>query len=70
MSVISLHVLFFSIRALKGAKGENVEISAPIGIYVTTDDGRTLGSITQPLMFKVNFITKNVEHLGPYSALG
>lgn len=38
---------FFSIRALKGAKGEDVEISAPPGICVTTDDGRTLGNITQ-----------------------
>ncbi|MCJ8728914.1 hypothetical protein PDJAM_G00009960 [Pangasius djambal] len=34
-----------SIRALKGAKGEDVEISAPIGICVTTDDGRALGEL-------------------------
>lgn len=47
VTVVSICVLFFSIRALKGAKGEDVEISAPVGIYVTTDDGRTLGNITQ-----------------------
>ncbi|XP_060777419.1 GTP-binding protein 10 isoform X2 [Neoarius graeffei] len=34
-----------SIRALKGAKGGDVEISAPIGICVTTDDGRVLGEL-------------------------
>lgn len=41
-------VLFFSsIRALKGGKGEDVDISAPVGICVTTDDGRVLGNIAQ-----------------------
>ncbi|TTB12804.1 GTP-binding protein 10 [Bagarius yarrelli] len=34
-----------SIRALKGAKGADVEILAPVGICVTADDGRTLGEL-------------------------
>ncbi|KAG7335732.1 hypothetical protein KOW79_000425 [Hemibagrus wyckioides] len=34
-----------SIRALKGAKGGDVEIVAPTGICVTTDDGRLLGEL-------------------------
>ncbi|XP_076826794.1 GTP-binding protein 10 [Brachyhypopomus gauderio] len=34
-----------SIRALKGAKGEDVEISAPVGITVTTDEGCVLGQL-------------------------
>lgn len=34
-----------SIRALKGAKGADVEIFAPVGICVTADDGRPLGEL-------------------------
>ncbi|XP_026867327.2 GTP-binding protein 10 [Electrophorus electricus] len=34
-----------SIRALKGAKGEDVEISVPVGIRVTTDNGQVLGQL-------------------------
>ncbi|XP_062847065.1 GTP-binding protein 10 [Trichomycterus rosablanca] len=34
-----------SIRALKGSKGEDVEISVPVGISVTTDEGRMLGEL-------------------------
>ncbi|KAF4088451.1 hypothetical protein AMELA_G00083490 [Ameiurus melas] len=34
-----------SIRALKGAKGGDVEISAPVGICVTADDGKALGEL-------------------------
>lgn len=49
--------IFFSIRALKGAKGEDTEISAPVGICVTRDDGKTLGNFTQRLY---DFITRNV----------
>lgn len=44
-----IFVLFFSIRALKGAKGGDVEISAPVGICVTADDGRALGNIISAL---------------------
>uniref|UniRef100_A0A4W6BPJ8 GTP-binding protein 10 n=1 Tax=Lates calcarifer TaxID=8187 RepID=A0A4W6BPJ8_LATCA len=34
-----------SVRALKGEKGKNAEILAPVGITVTTDDGRKLGDL-------------------------
>ncbi|GAA6220681.1 GTP-binding protein 10 [Lates japonicus] len=34
-----------SVRALKGDKGKNTEILAPVGITVTTDDGRILGDL-------------------------
>ncbi|XP_008321284.1 GTP-binding protein 10 [Cynoglossus semilaevis] len=34
-----------SVRALKGEKGKNAEIFAPVGITVTTDDGRVLGEL-------------------------
>nr|XP_020462934.1 GTP-binding protein 10 [Monopterus albus] len=34
-----------SVRALKGEKGKNTEISAPVGITVTTDEGRILGDL-------------------------
>ncbi|KAI5105841.1 GTP-binding protein 10 [Silurus meridionalis] len=36
-----------SIRALKGAKGADLEISAPVGICLTADDGKTLGELNQ-----------------------
>lgn len=32
-----------SVRALKGEKGTDVEVPAPVGIAVTTDDGRIVG---------------------------
>lgn len=32
-----------SVRALKGEKGQDVEIKAPVGITITTDDGKRLG---------------------------
>lgn len=44
-TVICTSILFLSIRALKGAKGGDVEIVAPTGICVTTDDGRLLGNV-------------------------
>ncbi|KAI3361038.1 hypothetical protein L3Q82_013235 [Scortum barcoo] len=34
-----------SIRALKGERGKDVEIQAPVGITVTTDDGKILGDL-------------------------
>ncbi|KAM3873322.1 GTP-binding protein 10 [Diretmus argenteus] len=34
-----------SIRALKGEKGKDEEIYAPVGITVTTDDGKVLGEL-------------------------
>uniref|UniRef100_UPI0037E946A4 GTP-binding protein 10 n=1 Tax=Semicossyphus pulcher TaxID=241346 RepID=UPI0037E946A4 len=34
-----------SIRALKGEKGKDKEVCAPVGITVTTDDGRILGEL-------------------------
>ncbi|XP_047453900.1 GTP-binding protein 10 [Mugil cephalus] len=34
-----------SIRALKGEGGKNVEVLAPVGITVTTDDGRKIGDL-------------------------
>ncbi|XP_029359413.1 GTP-binding protein 10 isoform X1 [Echeneis naucrates] len=34
-----------SVRALKGQKGKDKEILAPVGITVTTDDGRKLGEL-------------------------
>ncbi|XP_066538535.1 GTP-binding protein 10 isoform X2 [Hoplias malabaricus] len=34
-----------SIRALKGAKGQDVQVFAPVGISVTTDNGRILGAL-------------------------
>ncbi|KAK2910238.1 GTP-binding protein 10 isoform X2 [Channa argus] len=34
-----------SVRALKGESGKDIEISAPIGISVTTDDGKILGHL-------------------------
>uniref|UniRef100_A0A672J3R9 GTP-binding protein 10 n=1 Tax=Salarias fasciatus TaxID=181472 RepID=A0A672J3R9_SALFA len=34
-----------SIRALKGMKGEDKEILAPVGITVTTDDGKLIGEL-------------------------
>ena len=36
-------VFFDSVRALKGDKGEDKEILAPVGITVTNDEGKTLG---------------------------
>lgn len=33
-----------SVRALKGERGADKEILAPVGITVTTDEGRTLGT--------------------------
>lgn len=33
----------YSVQALKGERGKDKEISAPVGITVTTDDGRKLG---------------------------
>lgn len=37
--------MFFmnSVRALKGERGQDVEIVSPVGITVTTDDGKKLG---------------------------
>lgn len=32
-----------SVRALKGERGQDVEIVAPVGITVTTDEGKKLG---------------------------
>lgn len=37
-------VFMNSVRALKGEKGQNVEIRAPVGITITTDDGKKLGT--------------------------
>ncbi|XP_020497617.2 GTP-binding protein 10 isoform X1 [Labrus bergylta] len=34
-----------SVRALKGAKGTDKEINAPVGITVTTDDGKIIGEL-------------------------
>ncbi|XP_041845027.1 GTP-binding protein 10 [Melanotaenia boesemani] len=34
-----------SVRALKGEKGEDKQVFAPVGITVTTDDGRILGEL-------------------------
>uniref|UniRef100_A0A671LZI3 GTP-binding protein 10 n=1 Tax=Sinocyclocheilus anshuiensis TaxID=1608454 RepID=A0A671LZI3_9TELE len=34
-----------SIHALRGAKGEDSQVFAPVGISVTTDDGRILGEL-------------------------
>lgn len=34
-----------SIRALKGGVGENKEVLAPVGITVTTDDGKVIGEL-------------------------
>uniref|UniRef100_A0A1A7XMP6 GTP-binding protein 10 n=1 Tax=Iconisemion striatum TaxID=60296 RepID=A0A1A7XMP6_9TELE len=34
-----------SVRALKGEKGKDIEIFAPVGIAVTTDDGRKIGDL-------------------------
>ncbi|XP_070768296.1 GTP-binding protein 10 [Enoplosus armatus] len=34
-----------SVRALKGERGQNKEILAPVGITVTTDDGKILGDL-------------------------
>nr|XP_019948790.1 PREDICTED: GTP-binding protein 10 [Paralichthys olivaceus] len=34
-----------SVRALKGEKGKDLEIFAPVGITVTADDGRILGDL-------------------------
>ncbi|XP_062254785.1 GTP-binding protein 10 [Platichthys flesus] len=34
-----------SVRALRGEKGKDLEILAPVGITVTTDDGRILGDL-------------------------
>ncbi|XP_072535134.1 GTP-binding protein 10 [Salminus brasiliensis] len=34
-----------SIRALKGAKGNDVQVSAPVGISIITDEGRMLGEL-------------------------
>ncbi|XP_034553285.1 GTP-binding protein 10 [Notolabrus celidotus] len=34
-----------SVRALKGERGEDREISAPVGIIVTTDNGKVLGEL-------------------------
>lgn len=33
----------FSVRALKGEMGKDMEILAPVGITVTTDEGKILG---------------------------
>lgn len=37
--------MFFmsSVRALKGERGKDVEIVAPVGVTVTTDDGKKFG---------------------------
>lgn len=35
--------MFFSVRALKGDRGQDVEIVAPVGVTVTTDEGKKLG---------------------------
>lgn len=32
-----------SVHALKGERGQDVEIMAPVGITVTTDGGKSLG---------------------------
>lgn len=32
-----------SVRALKGERGQDVDIGAPVGVTVTTDDGKKLG---------------------------
>lgn len=34
---------FDSVRALKGERGKDHEIFAPVGVTITTDDGRVLG---------------------------
>ncbi|RXN05433.1 GTP-binding 10 [Labeo rohita] len=34
-----------SIHALRGAKGEDTQVFAPVGISVTTDDGKILGEL-------------------------
>uniref|UniRef100_A0AAQ5X0A9 GTP-binding protein 10 n=1 Tax=Amphiprion ocellaris TaxID=80972 RepID=A0AAQ5X0A9_AMPOC len=34
-----------SVRALKGETGKDKEVHAPVGITVTTDDGRTIGDL-------------------------
>uniref|UniRef100_A0A8C7Y094 GTP-binding protein 10 n=1 Tax=Oryzias sinensis TaxID=183150 RepID=A0A8C7Y094_9TELE len=36
-----------SVRALKGEKGTDVEVPAPVGIAVTTDDGRIVGDLNE-----------------------
>lgn len=37
-------ILFInSVRSLKGDKGKDEEILSPVGVTVTTDDGRILG---------------------------
>uniref|UniRef100_UPI00398EA1EA GTP-binding protein 10 isoform X2 n=1 Tax=Pristiophorus japonicus TaxID=55135 RepID=UPI00398EA1EA len=36
-----------SIRSLKGAKGNDCEIYAPVGISITSDDGKVIGELNQ-----------------------
>lgn len=37
-----------SVRALKGERGQDCRIPAPVGITVTTDDGRLIGNLNAP----------------------
>lgn len=44
ISVFIVEMFFMnSVQALKGERGQDVEIMAPVGVTVTTDDGKKLG---------------------------
>lgn len=44
MYLVCVNFIFIdSVRALKGERGKDEEILAPVGITVTTDDGKILG---------------------------
>lgn len=47
-------------RALKGQKGEDKEISAPVGITVTTDKGKILGMSN--IFFLPHLCTVRAQH--------
>lgn len=45
MFIESFLLLINSVRSLKGERGVDKEVLAPVGITVTTDDGRILGNL-------------------------
>lgn len=64
----SVVILFtYSTRALKGERGKDKEILAPVGIAVTTDDGKIIGMsfvITPPCRF---YLLYTVLHCSQFS---
>lgn len=65
-----MNFFIYSVRALKGERGKDIEIFAPVGITVTSDDGRKLGMfffLNGDAIFTCYFLTEHFYKIFEFS---